>query len=190
MTPEQIQTLFEAARSPLLSDEQRARLTLVNPWSKSGPVAEVMQSEVSRINPAMAKAWITESGASMSLAAAAAAQGLMPVTPQLEEEIHRFTPVTQEEKNHKQIEWLKAQNPYGVPGRYLADGTYQPPVQGNMTHAMQLEALNPSLAAELKAKAMPPLTEQERFQQSQAAAKARSEARLRSVQHTFQAKPS
>ena len=94
MTPEQIQTLFEAARSPLLSDEQRGRLTLINPWSKSGPVAEVMQSEVSRINPAMAKAWIAESGASMSLAAAAAAQGLMPVTPELRQEIDRFTPVT------------------------------------------------------------------------------------------------
>ena len=190
MTPEQIQTLFEAARSPLLSDEQRARLTLINPWSKSGPVAEVMQSEVSRINPAMAKAWIAESGASMSLAAAAAAQGLMPVTPELRQEIDRFTPVTQEQRNHEQIEWLKAQNPYGTPGFHREDGSYVPPAPGNLTNAMQLEALAPEIAAELKAKAMPPLTEQERFQQSQAAAKARSESRLRSVQNTFQARPS
>ena len=52
----------------------------------------------------------------MSLAAAAAAQGLMPVTPELRQEIDRFTPVTQEQRNHEQIEWLKAQNPYGTPG--------------------------------------------------------------------------
>ena len=101
----------------MLTNSQRDGLTLVNPWTKSGPVAQVMQSEVSRINPAMAQEWIAESGASMSLAAAAAAQGLMEVTPALQAEIDRFNPVTQEQHDHEQIEWLKAQNPYGMQKR-------------------------------------------------------------------------
>ena len=96
--------MFEAARAPLLTNSQRDGLTLVNPWTKSGPVAQVMQSEVSRINPAMAQEWIAESGASMSRAAAAAAQGLMEVTPALQAEIDRFNPVTQEQHDHEQIE--------------------------------------------------------------------------------------
>ena len=70
MTPEQVQILFEAARTPMLTQTQRDQLTLVNPWTKNGPISDVMKSEVARINPAQAKEWIAESDVSMSLTAA------------------------------------------------------------------------------------------------------------------------
>ena len=185
MTPNQIQTLFEAAKTPLLNDSQRSQLTLVNPWTKSGPVAQTMQSEVARINPAQAKEWIAESGASMSLAAAAAAQGLMQSTPALQAEIERFNPVSQEEQNQQKLEWLKSQNVYGTPGRYLESGEYVPPTQGNMTLAMQLEELiSPEEAAGMRAAASPAPTPEQVYEQQQALAQANAEMRLRSVQQT------
>ena len=185
MTPEQVQTLFEAAKSPLLNDAQRSQLTLANPWTKTGPVAQTLQSEVARLNPDLAKEWIAESGASMSLAAAAAAQGLMQRTPALQAEIERFNPVSQEEQKQAEIDWLVTQNPYMTPGRYEESGQYVPPVAGNLTHAMRLEELAPEFAAELKAKSSPaPPTQEQVFQEKQAAAQATAEQRLRSVQHT------
>jgi len=186
MTPEQVQTLFEAAKSPLLNDAQRSQLTLTNPWTKTGPISDVMKSEVARINPVMAKEWIAESGASMSLAAAAAAQGLMEPTPALQAEIERFNPVSQEEQKQAQIDWLKSQNPYGTPGRYLDSGEYVPPVKENVTLYMQLEALiAPEEAAAMRAAASPaPPTQEQVFQEKQAAAQANAELRLRSTQLT------
>lgn len=86
MTPEQVQTLFEAAKSPLLNNAQRNQLTLTNPWTKTGPISDVMKSEVARINPVMAKEWIAESGASMSLAAAPASTKRRKKTPKAEAE--------------------------------------------------------------------------------------------------------
>ena len=80
MTPDQVKILFEAARTPLLTNEQRDQLQLRNPFECKGPTAELMQAEVSRIAPEQAKAWISESGASMSLAAACKAlEGAMNI---------------------------------------------------------------------------------------------------------------
>ena len=185
MTPDQIQTLFEAAKTPLLNDAQRNQLTLVNPWTKSGPVAQTLQTEVARLNPELAKSWIQESGASMSLAAAAAAQGLMEATPALQAEIERFNPVSQEEVKQQQIAWLKSQNPYGTPGRYLESGEYVPPVKENVTLSMQLDALiSPEESAAMKAAASPAPTPEQVYEQQQALAQANAELRLRSVQQT------
>ena len=185
MTPEQVQILFEAARTPMLTQAQRDQLTLVNPWTKNGPVAQTMQSEVARLNPELAKSWIQESGASMSLAAAAAAQGLMETTPALQAEIERFNPVSQEEVKQQKIAWLKSQNPYGTPGRYLESGEYVPPVKENVTLSMQLDALiSPEESAAMKAAASPAPTPEQVYEQQQALAQANAELRLRSVQQT------
>lgn len=185
MTSDQIKILFEAARTPLLTNEQRDQLQLRNPFECKGPTAELMQAEVSRIAPEQAKAWISESGASMSLAAAAAAQGLMERTPALQAEIERFQPVSQEEVNQQKIAWLKSQNPYGAPGRYLESGEYVPPVKENVTLSMQLDALiSPEESAAMKAAASPALTDAQIFAQHQAIEQANAELRLRSVQQT------
>jgi hypothetical protein len=183
MTPDQVKILFEAARTPLLTNEQRDQLQLRNPFECKGPTAELMQAEVSRIAPEQAKAWISESGASMSLAAAAAAQGLMERTPALQAEIERYQPVSQEEKNQERVNWLKAQNPYGTPGRYLDSGEYQSPVAGNLSLAMELEAfIAPEEAAAMRAAASPAPSQEQIYQQQQSLAQANAELRLRSLQ--------
>ena len=53
------------------------------------------------------------------------------------------------------IEELTASNPYGTAGYYDEQGDLVPPVAGNLTAALELEALNPDLAARLKAEAQP-----------------------------------
>ena len=52
------------------------------------------------------------------------------------------------------IEELTATNPYGSLGVYQGD-EYIPGAQGNLTAVLELEALNPDLAARLKAEAQP-----------------------------------
>ena len=124
--------------------------------------------------------------AARAVAAAAAAQGLMQSTPALQAEIERFNPVSQEEKNQERINWLKSQNPYGTPGRYLDSGEYVPPVKENVTLAMQLDALISSEeSAAMKAAASPVPTPEQVYEQQQALAQANAELRLRSIQHSF-----
>ena len=53
------------------------------------------------------------------------------------------------------IEELTASNPFGQAGYYNEQGDLVPPVAGNLTAALELEALNPELAARLKAEAQP-----------------------------------
>jgi hypothetical protein len=57
--------------------------------------------------------------------------------------------------NAARIEELTASNPFGQAGYYNEQGELVPPVAGNMTAALELEALNPELAAQLKAAAQP-----------------------------------
>ena len=57
--------------------------------------------------------------------------------------------------NAARIEELTASNPFGRAGYYNEQGELVPPVAGNMTAAMELESLNPVLAAQLKAAAQP-----------------------------------
>ena len=61
----------------------------------------------------------------------------------------------QEAANAARIEELTATNPYGTAGYYDEQGALVPPTQGNLTAALELEALNPDLAARLKAEAQP-----------------------------------
>ena len=61
----------------------------------------------------------------------------------------------QEATNAARIEELTASNPYGTAGYYDEQGALVPPTQGNLTAALELEALNPDLAARLKADAQP-----------------------------------
>ena len=51
-------------------------------------------------------------------------------------------------------------NPWGQPGEYLPDGSYQEPVPGNLTMQMSLQALDSNLAAQLKTAATPPAPQQ------------------------------
>ena len=53
------------------------------------------------------------------------------------------------------IEELTSSNPFGQAGYYDEQGDLVPPVAGNLTAALELEALNPDLAARLKAEAQP-----------------------------------
>ena len=53
------------------------------------------------------------------------------------------------------IEELTATNPYGTAGYYDEQGALVAPTQGNLTAVLELEALNPDLAARLKAEAQP-----------------------------------
>ena len=58
------------------------------------------------------------------------------------------------------IEELTAANPFGKAGYFNEQGDLVPPTQGNMTAALELEALNPELAAQLKAAAQPAAAQQ------------------------------
>ena len=55
---------------------------------------------------------------------------------------------------------LTASNPFGQAGYYDEKGDLVPPVAGNMTAALELESLNPELAARLKAEAQPAAAQQ------------------------------
>ena len=160
MTPEQIQLLYNASLSPELNGEQRNRLTLVNPWTQNGPVAQVMQREVARLDPQQAKAWIADSGSTLSLQAAAAQQGLAEMTPAIEMELRRLCPMTQEEQVQQQVDQILSKgNPYGSPARYVDGPDGQPQLveatAGNLTDQLVLQGLNPGIAAQCKAEAMP-----------------------------------
>ena len=139
----------------MLTQAQRASLQLRNPYELNGAVAEVMQSAVAELDPVQARAWAQEAGASMSLQAAAAMRGMVPMDARLEAEIQRFNPMTADEVNAQRIAELTQTNPYGKAGFYSDSGEFVPPQGGNLTNAMMLESLAPELAAKLKAEAMP-----------------------------------
>ena len=61
----------------------------------------------------------------------------------------------QDAANAARIEELTASNPYGTAGYYNEQGDLVPPTQGNLTAVLELENLNPDLAARLKAEAQP-----------------------------------
>ena len=103
ITPEQIELLFQASQTKFINDEQRATLKLDNPYKHQGKVAEALQREVARINPLQARLWAKEAGATMSLAAAAAQQGLTQMTPGLADEISRMNPQTEQEQQRRLI---------------------------------------------------------------------------------------
>ena len=155
MTPEQIQLLFQAAQTKFINDEQRNGLTLENPWAKRGPVAEALQREVARLNPTQARLWAKEAGAKPSLQAAAAAQGLVELTPMLADEINRAWPKTEDERKRETVAQLTANgNPYSKKETYDEKGKVQP-APYNLTAVMQLEMTDPALAARLKKEANP-----------------------------------
>ena len=156
MTPEQIELLFRASKSPMVPTDVRAKLSVANPWTMKGHVAEAMQREVARLNPTQARLWAKEAGATMSLQAAAAAQGLAEMTPELADEINRFNPTSEAEQNQKRVRELTKTNPYGVKATQGPDGKMMPGVEPNLTHALELEILDPQLASKLKAEAAPP----------------------------------
>ncbi len=131
LTSDQIALLWSAAQSPLISPEQRLQLVPENPYLKSGRVAEALQTEVAKLNPEQARAWAEEAGATVSLAAAAAKQGLAELTPELQRELARLQPVTEEEARKSEIERiLAAGNPFAGATR-------------NITNAIRLSELLP-----------------------------------------------
>ena len=155
MTPEQIELLFQASQTKFINDEQRATLRLDNPYKHQGKVAEALQREVARINPLQARLWAKEAGATMSLAAAAAQQGLTQMTPGLADEISRMNPQTEQERLRGLVaEATKNGNPYQKQGSYSEDGKFQE-APFNLTQALMLEMQAPEEAARLKREATP-----------------------------------
>ena len=157
MNNEQVQILWSAAQDAGLTKDQMRGLSIANPYALSGPVAERMRASVSRIAPAQAQEWIAEAGAQMSLQARAASLGMTDMTVDLQAEINAFTPVTPEQATYNRIEELKASLPYGSQGHYLEDGSFVPGTKGNFTLQMELQALAPDVAANMKAAAQPPV---------------------------------
>lgn len=84
MNQEEIQLLMEAARVAKLDPSQ---LKVVNPFSQQGGVAKTMQSAVDQLNPSQAAKWRLEAGESLSLQAAAAQQGITPMTNKTHQEL-------------------------------------------------------------------------------------------------------
>ena len=155
MTPEQIELLFQASQTKFINDEQRATLRLDNPYKHQGRVAEALQREVARINPLQARLWAKEAGATMSLQAAAAMNGLTAMTPGLQDEISRMNPQTEQERLRGLVaDATKNGNPYQRDGSYSEDGKYQE-APFNLTAALMLEAQAPEEAARLKKAATP-----------------------------------
>lgn len=157
MNTEQISALWRAAQEAGLSAEQLRGLSISNPYSLQGPVAQRMQSALARTAPAIAQQLLAESGAQMSLQAKAAQMGLTQMTSDLAAEIEAFTPLTPEQARDARVEELIAQLPYGSQGRYLEDGSFVPGQPMNLTAAMELEALAPEKAAAVKLQAQPPV---------------------------------
>ena len=159
MTPEQTALLWRAAQQSGLPADSLSQLRLENPYRFSGPVAERLQSVVAQLDAVQAREWISEAGASVSLAAAAAAQGLAPMSPQLQMELDRLQPRTADEQRQARIEQLMAAQPFGTPGQYVGQGdeaTYVPGQEPNLTMQMELMQLDPALAQRLQAEAQPP----------------------------------
>ena len=154
MTPEQVELLYQVSQSPFISAEQRATLKLDNPWKHQGRVAEALQRECARLNPLQARLWAKEAGASMSLAAAAAAQGLAPMTPELADEVQRMNPQTDSERRRELLERATANgNPFDKRNRYDEQGNLVNSF--NLTAALELERELPDVAARLKREAEP-----------------------------------
>ena len=159
MTPEQTALLWRAAQQSGLPADQLASLKAQNPYTFSGPVAERLQATVAQLDAVQAREWISEAGASISLAAAAAAQGLAPMSPQLQMELDRLQPRTADEQRSARIEQLVAAQPFGTPGQYVGQGdeaTYVPGQPGNVTQHLEHPRLDPALAQRLQAEAQPP----------------------------------
>jgi hypothetical protein len=159
VTPEQTALLWRAAQQSGLPADSLSQLRLENPYRFSGPVAERLQSVVAQLDAVQAREWISEAGASVSLAAAAAAQGLAPMSPQLQMELDRLQPRTADEQRQARIEQLMAAQPFGTPGQYVGQGdeaTYVPGQEPNLTMQMELMQLDPALAQRLQAEAQPP----------------------------------
>ena len=157
MNETQVQVLWEAAHHAGLSKDQMRGLSIANPYTLSGPVADKMKSAVSRVAPAQAQQWIAEAGAQMSLQARAASLGMADMTTELQAEINAFTPVTPEQATNDRIEELKASLPWGSNGHYLESGQFVPGAKPNLTRQMELQALDPMLAASMEAAAQPPV---------------------------------
>ena len=159
MNSEQVNLLWRAAQQSGLPAESLSQLKAQNPYTFSGPVAERLQATVAQLDAVQAREWIAEAGASISLAAAAAAQGLAPMNPALQMELDRLQPRTADEQRQARIEQLAASNPFGTPGQYVGQGdeaTYVPGQPGNVTAQLELQTLDPALAQRLQAEAQPP----------------------------------
>lgn len=157
MTPEQITALWRAAQDAGLSAEQINGLAPENPYAKTGPVARMMQSAIARVAPEIAQQFLAEAGTTASLKALAAQQGLVERTPAIDAELAAFNPKTPEQAKADRIAELQAMCPFGTVGSYSADGTFVPGKQPNLTAALELQSLDPDLAASLKAAAQPPV---------------------------------
>ena len=154
--PSDIEVLLKSAQTAGLTPEQIRGLSVENPFKFTSSTAERLQSAVSRLYPERAKQWLAESGRQMSLLAAAARDGLVPMTVDLKAEIDAFTPQMPEEAKANQINAILANgNPWGSPGRYEGD-TYIEPVAPNLTAAFHLESLDQALSDQLKLQANPP----------------------------------
>jgi hypothetical protein len=157
MNTDQIDLLWRAAQQSGLPAQQLQTLKTENPYRFSGPVAEAIQSQVAALNPQQARQWIEEAGASLSLAAAAASQGLAPMTPALQAELERLQPRTADEQRQARIaEILQATggNPWGSPARYEGEQLI-PAREASLTAAFELASLDPQLSEQLQAKARP-----------------------------------
>lgn len=163
LSPDQIELLYKASQTKFLTAQQRSKLSLSNPYTHTSRTAEIMQREVARLNPTQARLWAREANANMSLEAAAAAQGLTNLTPELQDEIERFNPQTDDEKRRNRIAELTKNNPYGELDSYetltMPDGSERQVLKKgaapHLTNALELESIAPELAAELKAQRIP-----------------------------------
>ena len=150
MNPTQVNLLFQASQTPELTDAQRQKLTLLNPWTQSGPVAMVMQRRVAEIDPVQAKQWIQDAGATLSLTTAAASLGITEMTMAASEELSRMAPKTDEELRQEGIEDVMSRgNPFGEPAR-IEEGRMIPKGKGNLTDQHRLKMLDPALAEKME----------------------------------------
>ena len=156
MTPEQISALWKAAQDAGLSAEQINNLQPVNPYTQNGATARMMQSAIARVAPDVAQQFLAEAGTQPSLMALAAEQGLTERTTAIDAELAAFRPRTPEQARSERIEELIASRPYGQQGYYNEQGDFVAPVDGDLTKALELEALAPERAQAMKLVAMPP----------------------------------
>ena len=113
MDPKQVNLLFQASQTPELTDARRQKLTLLNPWTQSGPVAMVMQRRVAEIDAVQAKQWIQDAVPTLSLTTAAASLDITEMTLAASEELSRMAPKTDEELRQEGIEDVMSRgNPY------------------------------------------------------------------------------
>lgn len=144
MNNEQISALWQAAQEAGLTQEQLRALSIQNPYSQRGPVAQRIQSALARTAPAIAQQMLAESGAEMSLQAKAAQMGLAEMTNDLKAEIEAFSPKTPEQARFDRVQEILAKEPGGRAGYYNDAGDYVPPKQADMTLMMELSALDPT----------------------------------------------